>query len=104
MTTLVHDEIVERFQTGDFIRHFKRKETNEGTNYLYIYIGTAKHTENKEQMAIYKALYGDGIMYARPLKMFNSIMDDGRCRFEKADKEDLDAIEKAFASAMDEER
>lgn len=47
---------------GRTVRHFK------GNNYLVIC--TALNTESDEIMVIYKALYGENITYARPLKMF----------------------------------
>lgn len=43
-------------------RHFKGKE--------YEVIGVAKHSETLEEMVVYKALYGEGQMWTRPLKMF----------------------------------
>ena len=88
--------IIEQFRPGDFIRHSKREANSEGLKFLYVYVGTAKHTETEEAFAIYKALYGDGILYARPLKMFNESAGNGKPRFEKATIEDLKAIQDAF--------
>ena len=90
----------ERFKSGDCIRHFKREEHPEGMNFLYIYIGNARHTETGELLAVYKALYGEQNLYARPLEMLNETMEDGRPRFEKATLEDLEAVKNAISSEM----
>lgn len=52
---------------GKLVRHFKGK--------LYIILDIAKHTETGEKMVIYKALYGDCEIYARPIDMFLSEVD-----------------------------
>jgi len=43
-------------------RHFKGKE--------YRLIGIAKHSETMEEMVVYRALYSEGQLWVRPLKMF----------------------------------
>ncbi|MBQ7087891.1 MAG: DUF1653 domain-containing protein [Clostridia bacterium] len=44
-------------------RHFK------GNEYELLYI--AKDSETLEDMVVYKALYGEGGIWVRPLKMWN---------------------------------
>lgn len=44
-------------------RHYKNKD--------YKVICSATHTETKEEMVVYQALYEDFKMWVRPLKMFN---------------------------------
>ena len=52
-------------------RHFKGNE--------YEVIGVAKHSETLEPMVIYRALYGDGELWARPAEMWNDTVErDGR--------------------------
>jgi hypothetical protein len=63
------------FEPGDIVCHFKRELSSEGTQYLYRIIGIAEHTETKEKLMIYQALYGDLKTYARPLEMFMSEVD-----------------------------
>lgn len=72
----------DRFRIGDVIRHFKREtvEDKSSTQYLYVLIGTAKHTETGEVLVLYKPLYNppclEGVdVAARPLDMFMSEVD-----------------------------
>lgn len=44
-------------------RHYK------GNEYEVLFV--AKHSENLEDMVVYKALYGDGEVWVRPLSMWN---------------------------------
>ena len=48
---------------GKIFRHFKGD--------LYYLLDFAKHSETEELLVIYKALYGECTLSARPYKMFN---------------------------------
>ncbi len=56
-------------KTGKY-RHFKGNE--------YEVIGTARHSETLEEMVVYKALYGDGGIWVRPVSMWSeTVIKDG---------------------------
>lgn len=38
---------------------------------MYEVIGMAKHSETLEKMVVYKALYGEGGLWVRPLSMWD---------------------------------
>lgn len=52
---------------GEVWRHFKQND--------YKIISIAEHTETKEKMVVYEALYGNYGVYVRPLDMFMSEVD-----------------------------
>lgn len=60
---------------GTIVRHFKREKESEGNMYLYEIVGIAHHSETGEDLMVYRALYGEGKMCARPLDMFMSEVD-----------------------------
>ena len=48
-------------------RHFKGKE--------YELIGVARHSETREPMVGYRAMYGDGGLWVRPASMWNETVN-----------------------------
>ena len=68
-----------RLHVGDLVQHFKRdlisEEEAKANMYLYKIIGVAEHSETREIMVVYQALYGDFKMYVRPYAMFMSKVD-----------------------------
>ncbi len=52
-------------------RHFKGNE--------YEVIGTARHSETREELVVYRALYGDFGLWVRPVSMWNETVErDGK--------------------------
>ena len=48
----------ERLKVGDIVQHFKRETLNNPMQlYLYKILAFAEHTESKETLVIYQALY-----------------------------------------------
>lgn len=52
---------------GKLVKHFEGK--------LYLIIGSARHTEMDEVLVIYKAMYDDYKIHAKPIDMFLSKVD-----------------------------
>ncbi len=99
---------VERFASGDILRHFKRDLVGcQGTDYLYAYVGLARQTETGEPLAVYRGLYGERVLYARPAAMFFSPVDKAKYPdakqqygFDKAVPEDLQALKEAETAPL----
>ena len=52
-------------------RHFKGNE--------YEVLGVARHSETREEMVVYRALYGEFGLWVRPASMWNETVErDGR--------------------------
>ena len=52
-------------------RHFKGN--------LYEVLGTATHSETREPMVVYRALYGERGVWVRPASMWNEVIErDGK--------------------------
>lgn len=51
-------------------RHFKGNK--------YEVLGVAKHSETEEPLVVYRALYGEGGLWVRPLEMFVGRVDKGK--------------------------
>ena len=82
------------FEPGNTIRHFKRETVDQnGMQYLYEFIGVATHSETRDRVVVYRALYGDKGLFVRPYEMFMEEVDHvkypeirQKYRFEKIGK------------------
>ena len=63
----VEEELRLKKMKGRVVTHFKGKD--------YLVLDVAEHTETGQTLVIYKALYGENKVYARPIKMFLSEVD-----------------------------
>lgn len=77
----------DELKKGAVVRHFKYETLTESEKaekkYLYEITGIAAHTETEEELVIYRALYGEGKLWARPVSLFLSAVDREKYPFIK---------------------
>ena len=61
-----YEEAVLAIRPGRY-RHFKGN--------AYEVVGIARHSETEEPMVVYRALYGDGGLWVRPVEMWNETVE-----------------------------
>lgn len=75
---------LDRLKVGDTVKHFKREIADlekDPSLYLYKILDIATHTETKDKLVVYQALYSNEEMgvnygvYARPYDMFMGEVD-----------------------------
>ena len=70
MSDIKHSSKANRLKKGIY-RHYKNK--------MYEVIGVSFHSESLEELVIYRAMYGEKFLWARPLKMFiENVEVDGK--------------------------
>ena len=57
---------MEQIKPGRY-RHFKGNE--------YQVLGLARHSETREELVVYRALYGEGGLWVRPASMWNEMVE-----------------------------
>ena len=62
--------MAERMAPGDVVRHFK------GNRYEILFF--ARDSETREELVVYRALYGERGVWVRPKEMFFSRVDRGK--------------------------
>ncbi len=62
---------------GTIVSHFKHDPASQPDpmQYLYEIVGVALHSETREPLVVYRALYGDKGLFCRPKEMFLSPVD-----------------------------
>ena len=66
--------LMDAFKPGRY-RHFK------GGEYELLYV--AKHSETREDMVVYRALYGEYSVWVRPASMWNEVVERGGKRVQR---------------------
>ena len=56
-------------------RHFKGNE--------YEVLGTARHSETEEELVVYRALYGEGGLWVRPVSMWTETVERNGQRLQR---------------------
>lgn len=70
-------------------RHFKGNE--------YRVLGSATHSETREELIVYQALYGEFGMWLRPASMFSETITRDNTTFKRFEfVRDLDSTQKSF--------